>query len=280
MPVFYASTFAKGKDLRYDFSVVIKNFNKKTEKAGDELKQDLRAGSKVPVATAIFSTYGFQSLKTELEQIDELRFIFTDPTFVETDKQRREQRLFEIHANNRKKAISGTEFEINLKNQLKGRAIARECKRWIEEKVRIKTNTSNRYIQPQIVVDNNEQKLIYQGIDKFSSAGFGYESDNAILRNVVKYDQYELAEEFMRSFDEVWNDRSALKDITSEVTEYIANLYQENSPEFIYYLTLYNIFDEFLEDVTEDELANERTGFKESLIWNKLYDALLDKVMS
>jgi superfamily II DNA or RNA helicase len=258
---------------------MIKNFNNKTEKAGDELKYDLRAGSKMRVAAAIFSIYGYQSLKKELEQIDELRFIFTDPTFVETDKQNREQRLFEIHANSRKKAISGTEFEINLKNQLKGRAIARECKRWIEEKVRIKTNTSNRYIQPQIVVDNNEEKLVYQGIDEFSSAGFGYESDNAILRNVVKYDQFELAQEFMRSFDEVWNDPSALKDITSEVTEYIANLYQENSPEFIYYLTLYNIFDEFLEDVTEDELANERTGFKESLIWNKMYDFQRDAVL-
>jgi superfamily II DNA or RNA helicase len=258
---------------------MIKNFNNKTEKAGDELKKDLRDGGKLRVAAAIFSIYGFESLKQELKSIDELRFIFTDPTFVETDKQNREQRLFEIHANNRKKAISGTEFEINLKNQMKGRAIARECRKWIEEKVKIKTNTSKRYIQPQFIVDNREEKLVYQGIDEFSSAGFGYESDNAILRNVVKYDQYELAEEFIRSFDEVWNDPNALKDITDEVAEYISNLYKENSPEFIYYLTLYNIFDEFLEDVTEDELPNERTGFKESLIWNKMYDFQKDAVL-
>lgn len=258
---------------------MLRNFNNKTEKVGDELKNDLTNGSKVRVAAAIFSIYGYQSLKNELANIEELRFIFTDPTFVETEKQNREQRFFQINANNRKRAISGTEFEINLKNELKGRAIARECKQWIESKVKIKTNTSNRYIQPQILIEDDRQKNTYLGIDEFSSAGFGYENDNAILRNVVKYDQTDFTEEFIRNFDEVWDDPAALKDITTEVTAYIANLYKENSPEFIYYVTLYNIFNEFLEDISEDELANERTGFKSSLIWSKMYDFQKDAVL-
>ena len=258
---------------------MLKNFNNKTEKAGDELKHDLKAGSKVNVAAAIFSIYGYESLKTELNSVQELRFIFTDPTFVETDKNRREQRFFEINANNRKKAISGSDFEINLKNELKGRAIAKECKKWIEKKVTIKTNTSNRYIQPQLIVDNEHDKILYSGIEEFSSAGFGYESDNAILRNIIKSDDYEMTRQFLQNFNDVWNDESALKDITQEVTEYIANLYQENSPEFIYYITLYNIFDEFLEDITEDEIANDKTGFKESIIWNKMYTFQQDAVL-
>ncbi len=258
---------------------MLKNFNNKTEKAGDELKKDIKAGSRVNVAAAIFSIYGYEALKSELKNIKDLRFIFTDPTFVEMDKANREQRLFEIHANDRKKAISGSDFEINLKNELKGRAIAKECKKWIEEKVTIKTNTSKRYIQPQLIVDNDSEKILFNGIDEFSSAGFGYENDNAILRNIIKTDDYEMTKQFIKNFDEVWNDESALKDVTEEVTEYIANLYKENSPEFIYYLTLYNIFDEFLEDITEDELPNERTGFRESLIWNKMYSFQKDAVL-
>jgi len=258
---------------------MIKNFNNKTEKAGDALKQDLRNGSKVHVAAAIFSIYGFETLKRELNQVDSLKFIFTDPTFVETDKKNREQKLFEINASNRMKSISGTEFEINLKNQLKGKVIARECRRWIEEKVTIKTNKSSRYIQPQIIVDNGNEKSLYNGIDEFSSAGFGYESDNAILRGVIRSDDYDMTQQFLQNFEEVWNDETSLKDITTEVGEYIANLYKENSPEFIYYLTLYNIFDEFLENITEDELANEKTGFKESLIWNKMYAFQKDAVL-
>lgn len=268
--------------MRYYQAIVMKIFNNKTEKAGDELRQDLHAGSRVRVAAAIFSIYGYASLKKELEQIEQLQFIFTDPTFVETDKKKRQERLFEIHANNRKKAISGSEFEINLKNELKGRAIAKECRAWIEQKVRIKTNTSSRYIQPQLIIDNGAEageKMLYNGIDEFSSAGFGYESDNAILRTVIKSDDFGMTRQFIENFDTVWNDENALRDITNEVTEYIADLYKENSPEFIYYLTLYNIFDEFLEDITEDELPNDRTGFKESLIWHKMYDFQRDAVL-
>lgn len=258
---------------------MLKNFNNKTEKVGDALKKDLIPGSKVSVAAAIFSIYGFDSLRAELNDIEALRFIFTDPTFVEMDKANREQRLFEITANKRKKSISGSEFEINLKNELTGRAIAKECKKWIDKKVTIKTNTSKRYIQPQIIVDNDAEKILYNGMDEFSSAGFGYENDNAILRNIIKSDDYEMTNQFLQNFDEVWDDENALKDVTTEVSEYIENLYKENSPEFIYYLTLYNIFDEFLEDITEDELANEKTGFKESLIWNKMYSFQKDAVL-
>lgn len=260
-------------------TAMLKNFNNKTEKAGDELKKDIKSGSKVNVAAAIFSIYGYESLKSELKNIEELRFIFTDPTFVEMDKANREQRLFEIHANDRKKAVSGSDFEINLKNELKGRAIAKECKKWIEEKVTLKTNTSKRYIQPQLIVDNDSEKILYNGMDEFSSAGFGYENDNAILRNIIKTDDYEMTKQFIKNFDEVWNDETALKDVTKEVTDYIADLYKENSPEFIYYLTLYNIFDEFLEDITEDELPNERTGYRDSLIWNKMYSFQKDAVL-
>jgi hypothetical protein len=75
----------------------------------------------------------------------------------------------------------------------------------------------------------------------------------------MKTDEIQTTKEFIKNFDEVWNDENTLKDITEEVVNYISDLYKENSPEYIYYLTLYNIFDEFLEDISEDELANEKT---------------------
>lgn len=258
---------------------MIKTFNNKTDKVGADLKQTISPNSKLSIAASIFSIYGYESLKNELKQIDSLRFIFTDPTFVEFDKNNRENKLFEIHSSQRKKAISGSNFEINLKNELKGRAIAKECKNWIEQKVRFKSNSGNGSIQPQVSVSDGDNATTYVGIDEFSSAGFGYEKDNSILRSVIKIDDLPSTQNFLREFNEVWQDEETLKDITDEVLEYIANLYKENSPEFIYYLTLYNIFDEFLEDITEDELANEKTGFKNSVIWNKLYDFQKDAVL-
>ena len=79
------------------------------------------------------------------------------------------------------------------------------------------------------------------------------------MSHILKTDEFELTNDFIKQFDSVWKDEQALEDITQEVVDYISNLYKENSPEYIYYITLYNIFDEFLEDISEDEIANERT---------------------
>jgi len=258
---------------------MIQSFNNKTDKVGDDFKKNINRESKLQVAAAIFSIYGFESLKNELKRIDNLRFIFTDPTFIEFDKNKREQKQFQIYANFRQKAISGSEFEINLKNELKGKAIAKECKKWIEQKVEFKTNIGNKYIQPHISLVNNDNRYAYMGINEFSSAGFGYKKDNSILHQIIKTDDYATTRQYLQNFEDIWNDEKTLKNVTNEVVEYIADLYKENSPEFIYYLTLYNIFDVFLEDISEDELANEKTGFKESIIWNKLYDFQRDAVL-
>lgn len=254
-------------------------FNNRTSIVGDDLKKTIRKGSNIEVAAGIFTIYGFESLKHELKKIDTLNFIFTDPTFIETEKNNREQKQFKINADNRKKAIGGSEFEINLKNELKGRAIAKECKQWIEKKAKFKSNIGKQYIQPFLTIKNDNKNFLYNGINEFSSAGFGYEKDNAVLHNVIKIDDFETTQQYIESFREIWNNDNILKDVTDEVADYIANLYTENPPEFIYYLTLFNIFDEFLEDITEDDIANEKTGFKTSVIWNKLYDFQKDAVL-
>lgn len=258
---------------------MIQTFNNRTEKVGDDLKKNIAKESKFQIAAGIFSIYGYEALKTELRKIDSLKFIFTDPTFIELDKKNREQKQFYINSSYRQKSISGTEFEINLKNELKGKAIARECKKWIEQKVTFKTNAGSKYIQPHTTLINKENSFVYMGINEFSSAGFGYEKDNSILNQIIKTDDYETTKQYIQNFHEIWNDEKILRDVTEEVTDYIANLYKENSPEFIYYLILYHIFNEFLEDISEDELANERTGFKESVTWNKLYDFQRDAVL-
>ncbi len=258
---------------------MVKSFNNKTNIVGDDLKSTIKKDSKIDVAAALFSIYGFEALKKELNSADSLRFIFTDPTFIEVDKNNKQKKQFGLDTKIAQKSIGGTEFEINLKNELKGKTIARECRNWIEKKVKFKTNTSHRFIQEQVIVDDGKTPILYNGINEFSSAGFGFEKDNAILRQVIKTDEPEMTREFIRNFQEVWSDENSLKDVTNEVADYIADLYKENSPEFIYYLTLFHIFNEFLEDITEDELANERTGFKDSAIWNKLYDFQKDSVL-
>ena len=259
---------------------LIKTFDNKISIVGDDLKSSIKKNSKISISASIFSIYGYESLKKELNGIDELRFIFTDPTFIKMDEGTKESKFFEINSANRKKAISGSSFEINLKNELKGKRIAKECRTWCEQKVKFKSNKGAHSIQPMLILDNStDDKAIYLGMDEFSSAGFGYKKDNSALRIINKIDDSSATKEFLSNFDNVWRDETILKDITDDVVSYIDNLYKENAPEFIYYLTLYHIFNEFLEDINEDELANEKTGFKNSVIWNKLYDFQKDAVL-
>ena len=239
----------------------------------DDLTSEIKAGSKLSIAAACFSIYAFEELKKQLSQIDELRFIFTSPTFVK-EKNKKEKREFYIPRLNRERSLYGTEFEIKLKNKLTQRAIAKECAEWIKNKVTFKTNISNKTIQGQIVVDD----MGYTPITDFTTVELGCEKGDAIGTTIIK--DTLLAADLIKKFNEIWSDNDLLKDVTDEVIESIAAVYNENSPDFIYFVTLYNIFNEFLEDVSEDVLPNEATGFKESKIWNMLYNFQKDAALA
>lgn len=239
----------------------------------DDLTSEIKAGSKLSIAAACFSIYAFEELKKQLSQIDELRFIFTSPTFVK-EKNKKEKREFYIPRLNRERSLYGTEFEIKLKNKLTQRAIAKECAEWIKNKVTFKTNISNKTIQGQIVVD----EMGYTPITDFTTVDLGCEKGDAIGTTIIK--DTLLAADLIKKFNEIWSDNDLLKDVTDEVIESIAAVYNENSPDFIYFVTLYNIFNEFLEDISEDVLPNEATGFKESKIWNMLYNFQKDAALA
>lgn len=255
----------------------MKVLDNKIEKLGNDLKNEIKTGDNCYVASAVFSMYGYEELKKELKKINELKFIFTNPTFIKKKKQEKEERVFEIDNFKREKSIGGSEFEIKLKNKLNGKAIAKECAKWIQEKVKFKSNVNNNPIQKFMNIDD---RVTYLNVDEFSSAGFGYQKDNTVFNPVTKIDDnYEMTKYYYQSFKDLWNNDTILKDVTDEVVDFISNLYKENSPEFIYYVILYNIFNEFLLDISEDDLANEKTGFKQSVIWNTLYDFQKDAVL-
>lgn len=239
----------------------------------DDLSVEIKEGSKLSIAAACFSIYAFRELKKQLTSIDELRFIFTSPTFI-AEKATKEKREFYIPRLNRERSLCGTEFEIKLRNEMTQKAIAKECADWIREKVTFKSNISDKTIQGQLVVND----IGYTPINNFTTVELGCERGNVISTTIVKDES--LAETLIRDFDEIWNDKRILQEVTEEVVESITAAYIENSPDFIYFVMLYNIFNEFLEDVSEDVLPNEATGFKESKIWSMLYSFQKDAVLA
>ncbi len=250
---------------------VINNIEKTLK---DDLEMEIKKGSKLSIAAACFSIYSFQELKKELESIDELRFLFTSPTFT-TEKAKKEKREFYIPRLNRERSLYGTEFEVRLRNELTQKAVAKECATWIKNKVTFKSNISGENMMGFINLDDKN----YMPISGFTTVDLGCERGNNAY-NMIQKTEMPFSKAYIDIFDSFWNDSSKMQDVTDEVIDNITAAYQENSPDFIYFVTLYNIFNEFLEDISEDELPNEATGFKNSKIWNMLYNFQKDAALA
>lgn len=244
----------------------------------DDLKKTIKRGSKVSIAAACFSMYAYKELKAQLEQVDELRFIFTSPTFI-NEKVEKQKREFYIPRLDRERSLYGTEFEIKLRNELTQKAIAKECADWIKRKVRFKSNVTGENMNGFMTVNSPEEKVVYNPINGFTTVDIGCERGNNSFNYVTRM-EVPNALQFMNLFDMLWNDKKKLQDVTDVVISHISTAYNENSPEFIYFMALYNVFSEFLDDISEDVLPNEATGFKNSKIWSMLYDFQRDAVLA
>ena len=250
---------------------LINNINKTLR---DDLMHQIRLGSRISIAASCFSIYAYQELKEKLKDIKELRFIFTSPTFT-TEKTPKQQREFYIPRLDRERTLYGSEFEVKLRNELTQKAIARECAEWIRQKVCFKSNSTNEQMMGFITLDDTS----YSPLDGFTSVDLGCEKGNTAYTMIQKADA-PFSKAYIDLFNQLWNDSARMQVVTEEVIDNISNVYKENAPEFLYFVALYNIFNEFLEDISEDELPNEATGFKNSIIWNKLYNFQRDAALA
>ena len=242
---------------------------------GNDLKISLRPESRLKIATSSFSIYAYEALKSELAKIKSLEFIFTTPTFVTkevTDQLRKERREFFIPNANRERSLYGSEFEIRLRNRLTQRATAKECAEWIKQKAVFRSNKKGIPMQQFACIEHEQGKNVYIPLQGFTAVDLGYQSGNAVSNFVNRIDETSAVDQYIQLFDQIWNDPEKLEDVTAIICNYIASVYQENSPERIYFMMLYNIFNEFLNDINEDVLPNDRTGYQDTLIWNKLYN--------
>ena len=256
----------------------VKIFDNVTEIVRDDMASTIGKGSKVSIAAACFSMYAYKELRKQLEQVDECRFIFTSPTFV-TEKSEKQKREFYIPRLNRESSLYGTEFEIKLRNEMTQKAIAKECADWIRRKATFKSNTTNEIMGGFMTVTGPTSNVAYMPISGFTTVDIGCDRGNNSY-NMTNRFEAPFSAQYIQLFESLWNDKKKLQDVTDVVIENITTAYNENSPEFIYYMTLYHVFSEFLDDISEDELPNEATGFKQSKIWNMLYDFQRDAVLA
>ena len=256
----------------------VKVFDNINDIVRDDMISTINKGSKISIAAACFSIYAYKELKEQLEQIDECRFIFTAPTFVK-EKTEKKKREFYIPRLNRETSLYGTEFELKLRNEMNQKAIAKECAEWIKRKAIFKSNITGENMTGFVNVTNSNSATTYMPINGFTTVDIGCERGNNTYNMVNRFES-PFADTYINLFESLWNDKNKLQDVSDIVIDNMISVYNENSPESIYFLILYHVFSEFLNDISTDELPNEATGFKQSKIWNMLYDFQRDAVLA
>lgn len=251
---------------------IIDNIN---QLLGDDLKETITPSSKLRIAASCFSIYAFEYLRKELSQIESLQFIFTSPTFLPEEvlnSSKKEKREFFIPKQNREKSLYGSEFEIQLRNKLNQKAISKECAAWMQKKTKFSSNVTNAPMQQFACVSSETKDYAYMPLHGFTAVDLGYQKGNAISNMVNRLEENQHTASYLHLFDQIWSDKEKLKDVTEIIHDHISTVYQENSPEKVYFQILYNIFSEFLDDLDQDVLPNDHTGYLDTQVWKKLYN--------
>lgn len=245
----------------------------------DDLKENVKSKSKLAIAASSFSIYAYEALKKELEKVDELRFIFTSPSFLQENFRKEVPKFFIPHLF-KEADLCGGEFELRLKNQLNQRAIAHECSEWVKNKVVFKSNRHpNQPMNGMIHVANApESEFVWSNINSFTTTDLGITPKKG-FPTLIQRSDFPNAKAYLEWFDQVWENEDDLEEVTGKIQDYFESAFKENSPEFIYFITLYNIFNEFLDDLNLENLPDDKVGFKQTVIWNKLFNFQKDAVI-
>lgn len=246
--------------------------NHKRGSVGEFLCANIKPDADLSVVSAYFTIYAYAQLKEQLNQIKHLKFLFGDPKFIKS--------VDPSKINRRKFGIEDDRIVIPVESRFTQKAVARECSEWIRERVDIKSMVKPNFLHGKcyLIENSNGVKEAVVGSSNFTVNGLGLGGSPNIELNMVIQDRRD-SEDLKTWFNELWNDTSGLvEDVKQDVLKDLEQFYIENEPEFIYFKTLFHIFEDYLQDQEKGGLLTEKTGFFESEIWNMLYDFQKDGV--
>ena len=237
--------------------------NKKKGKVGQVLKQHLEPNSKLSIISSYFTIYGFKELSQELKKIDSINLLLTDANITQDIS-----------------ILYGEIEDTKYKNLLDQKKIAKECYEWLSQKAKIRQldSKTNFTFSTYNIENKDNNNLAIQGNSNFSTTGLGVTVTNSLFMNTAVTD-FESTKDLLNNFNEIWNNKTIVKDIKEDILKNLENIFKYNSPQFVYFMTLYNIFKDFVEELDEDKIIKAKTGFKDTLVWNKLYNFQKDGVL-
>jgi len=236
--------------------------NKQNGLVGDTLKKYLTKDSSLSFVTNRFSIFAYQKLHKELKQVKDVRLLFGSPYFDSTVPS----------------TLLGDENEITERNKMQQMYIASECANWIESKVDVEEAKANGAIPTKLFYISSDQDIAISGSSDFTCSGLGYCPSSSFDMNTLITNK-ESTKQLLGWFNSLWNHDAMTHNVKAKMLAELKKLYKDNAPEFIYFVTLYNLFKNLLSDIDEEQIIKTKTGFKDTIIWNKLYNFQKDGVL-
>lgn len=246
--------------------------NKNRGSVGQFLRENIKSDSDLSIVSAYFTIYAYSHLKNELDSISKLKFLFGEPTFIKA--------LDPTKVNKRDFKIEDDKIVIPIESRLTQKAIAKECSEWIQQKVEIKSMVKPNFLHGKMyhVTQQSGVEKAIVGSSNFTVNGLGLGGSPNIELNLVVDNDRDRAD-LKVWFQELWDDNTGLvEDVKEQVLKYLEQLYIENEPEFIYFKTLFHIFENYLDEQQKGGLLTGQTGFFESEVWAMLYEFQKDGV--
>ena len=234
------------------------------------LKEKIEDGSALSIVSAYFTIYAFDKLKASLTGIKELRFLFGEPSFIAgLDPEKQESKAFLL-----------TEAGLELHNYLPQKDIAKACADWIEEKVEIRSVRRANFLHGKMYyIDNGAENDALIGSSNFTVRGLGLSENASNIELNLEVDSKDDCRDLKMWFEHLW-ESDQVEDVKAEVLRHLENAHTDKSPEFVYFKTLYHVFERFLSDRTTGEETPTQTRLRDTQIWEKLYSFQRDGVLA
>lgn len=237
-------------------------------KVSDFLAEKMAAGSQLSVVSAYFTIYAYDALAKQLDEIDHLNFLFGEPRFIaslapdKTDK----------------KAFKIEDEGLELANRLQQKEIARRCAAWLRDKVDIRSVRQANLLHGKLYhIDDGRRGHALLGSSNFTRRGLGLSDTPNIELNLIVDGDRDRAD-LKQWFDEIWSDEKLVADVKADVLRYLEQLYVDHAPEFIYFKTLYHVFERFLSGQEADAALFDQTAIIDTEIWKALFEFQKDGV--
>ncbi len=243
--------------------------NHKRGVVADFLKAKIQTGSRLSVVSAYFTIYAYDALREHLDQIDHLDFLFGEPRFIASlDPDRTEKKAFILDGHG-----------LQLANRLEQKRVARDCAEWMRNKVDIRSIRHTQLLHGKMYhIANAGVEEAILGSSNFTVRGLGLGAGNNNIELNLEVDSNRDRRDLKVWFDELWNDPALVEDVKAEVLQYLAQLYQNHAPEFIYFKTLFHVFENFLADQEKGGLLDQNIKIVDTGIWQALFEFQRDGV--